>query len=403
MPSFKINTKLIRLIALIASIFLITACNPLESVLYQGATTNLGLYQADEVITGSIVGEKIALSDDGLTLVSEDWRRRSIYRKFGANWPQVYVLDYRPTSGSADDKGTPWFVPKLDETGNTLLTSHRDLLRTFMPQSANGQDWQEQRFLNATLDAQSHRYSEALLSGDGNIAALSHKTTSDGSFTLLDKDITIWQQQAGNWLELSRIERIADNGVISTADNFAIRLVDINRDGSKILVVGPNGAFVHTRSGDSWQSSAELSATSNIFSFEERGAISASGNRVALQASVNSANGPRTIVFDLANGTWQQSTDLQGRFMAMSSDGQTLVLQNFVQTGTDFIGTPQSQGFLEVFNLSGGSWQKVATIAPSSDRNSYQAVALNADGSVMAATLQDPPFSTTMRLEIYTR
>jgi len=384
-------------------LLLTTACGSLGGLLYQGKTTELGLFQSDGVITGSIVGEKIALSGDGQTLVSEDWRKRVIYRKFGGNWPQVYTFDDRPTSGSADDSGTPWFEPKLDESGSFLLTSHRDALRIFKPQSANGQDWQEDGFLTATLDAQSYRYSQALLSGDGQIVALSHRTSNDGSFTLLDKDITIWQQQSSNWVEIDRIERIADAGGGSSADNFALRLVDISRDGSQILTVGPNGAFVYSRSGNSWQNIAELTATSSIFSFEESGAISAAGNRVALEASTNGADGPRTLIFDLASGTWQQSSDLKGRFMAMSADGQTLVLQNFVQTGSDFIGTPQSQGFLEVFTRSSSNWQKIATFAPSSDRNSYKRVALSSDGKVLAATLQDPPFTSTMRLEIYTR
>ncbi len=400
----RLNKPIIRLVTLSTSFLFLVGCGPLGSLIYQGQTTNLGPFQVDSTITGSIVGTQIALSGDGQTLVSEDWRRRVIYRKFGGNWPQVYSLDYRPTTSPADDKGTPWFSPKLDATGTTLLTSDRDKLRTFMPQATNAQNWQAESFLNSALDSESYRYSKALLSDDASIVVLSHKTSNNGSFTVLDKDITIWEQSSGNWSQIAAIERLANSGESTNfnAANFGLELVGISSDGSRILVVGPNGAFVHSRSGDSWQNKAQLTATTTIFGFNEKGALNNSGNRIAIEANTNS-DGPRVLIFDLTNNAWQQSSNLKGEFMAMSGDGQTLVLQNFVQTGSDFIGTPQSQGFLEIYRASAGSWQKVATFAPASDRNKYQRVALSRDGSVLAATLQDPPFSTGVRLEIYSQ
>ena len=398
------NFTIVKVVILIITFFGLTACGPLGSLIYQGQTTNLGPFQVDSTITGSIVGTQIALSGDGQTLVSEDYRRRVIYRKFGGNWPQVYTLDYRPTTSPADDKGTPWFSPRLDETASTLLTSDRDKLRIFKPQGANGQDWQAERLLSSALDTQSYRYSQALLSADAQVIALSHKTSNDGSFAVLDKDITLWQQQAGNWSQIASIDRLANSGASTNfnAPNFELELLDINRDGSKILIVGPNGAFVHNRSSDSWQNKTELTATTPIFGFNQKGALNSSGNRIALEAGTD-ADGPRVLMFQLNNNAWQQSANLKGEFMAMSRDGQTLVLQNFIQTGSDFIGTPQSQGFLEVYTASAGSWQKVATFAPSSDRNKYQRAVLSTDGKVLAATLQDPPFTSGVRLEIYTR
>ncbi len=345
---------------------LLSSCSLLS---YQGVQSELGPFTLEQSFSGDVVGSNLALAEDASTLVSEDWRTQVIYRFNGGVWQETKRIDNRPRSGPADDAGTPWFRPQVSANGVTVISSSEDTLRQLTWSSNN---WQSK----AILASESLFRASLIMSADARILTVCCFETSDG--------FSIWENQNGTWQQLAKIDAL---------NTFAepISPVALSATGNVILT---DSAELYERRGNTWQKSSSLAASSSL----QARALNETGTRVAVED-----DSFKVKLFDLEGSSWQQRFSTEGQFKALSADAKTLVVQKFKDTGQDFIGTPQSQGYLEIYEESLSGWQKIATLAPASDRNSYQQVSLSADGSLIALSFQDPPFSSSTRIQMFKR
>ncbi len=343
---------------------LLSSCGVLN---YQGVQSELGPFKLERSFSADVVGPTLALAANGSTLLSEDWRTQVIYRFQAGVWQETKRLDNRPDSGPADDTGTPWFRPQVSADGGTVISSAEDTLRQLTWSSSN---WQSK----AILDSESLFRASILMSSDARILTLCCFENSDG--------FSIWENQNGTWQQLASINEL-------NAFGEPISPVALSATGNIILT---DSAELYERTGNTWQKKSTVTTST----FVQPQALTATGTRVAVEDESF-----KVKLFDFNGSSWQPRFSTEGQFKALSTDGKTLVVQKFKDTGQDFIGTPQSQGYLEIYEETVSGWQKIATLAPNSDRNSFQQVSLSDNGSVLAVSFQDPPFSSSIRIQVF--
>jgi hypothetical protein len=220
---------------------------------------------------------------------------------------------------------------------------------------------------------------------------------------------TISMSEMRYTLSGASLTKLIGAGSIGTlVSQGGLKGVALSADGSTLAVGGrlDNNQFgaiwVYTRSGGTWTQQAKLVGTGN---FSDQPQI---GSSVALSADGNTlvAGGPNDIspgagntwVFTRSGGTWTQQAVLlgtgatstrsnQGSAVALSADGNILAIG---APQDQFLSSPQRRiGAVWIFTRSGGTWtQQGSKIIPTGFTGQVPefgtSVALSADGSTLA-------------------
>lgn len=231
----------------------------------------------------------------------------------------------------------------------------------------------------------SQGYSVAL-SADGNTAMVGARqdNANEGAVWIFTRTGTTWSQQG---------TKITATGNIGTA-----RLgqsVALNAEGTTAIVGGYSddtnigAAWIFTRTGTAWSPQAKLVGSGGVGASQQgfSVSISADGNTVAVGGNLDNSTEGAAWVFSRTGTTWaQQGSKLvgtgnataaeQGRAVAISADGNTLLL------GGNLDNTNQGAGW--IFTRSGVTWSQqgaklVGTGNTGAARQGFS-VAISADG-----------------------
>ncbi len=357
---------------------------------YQGATTNLGAFQKTSTFTQPNA-RFVSLSKNGNLLVLTGWSNdkgfRNIYKKSGLNYPLIFPTSNSNSSGVA---GESFFSPLINNNEKEVVHSYEETIQIL--KEYNG-TWMTSPLLPSNFPTPNYPYSNVIMNGLGNTLAVESFTIKNSNPSS-QQAASMWFLNNGSWTKTDEIP-LPSNAFPNS------QFVPLSMDelGNQVVMHSGSKIYIFKRNGTSWQDQVPLANNLNNLNFEQQAFMSSNGNKMALMENGNR----KTHILEKNNNIFVNTHEIDGILMGMSTDGRTVVVQNYVSTGTDGIGTPQSQGFLEVYQLQNNNWTKQATIAPKSDRNSYKRVAISHNGNTIAVLFQDPPFQSTSRVEIYTK
>jgi len=197
----------------------------------------------------------------------------------------------------------------------------------------------------------------------------------------------------------------------ASGDTLAVGAWGDSGQNDNLLFAG--ATYVFTRSGDTWQQQAYLTA-SNATARDRFGvsvALSANGDTLAVGAEDESSRSSDPLdnggssngavyVFTRSNGHWQQQAylkatntdpeDLFGTSLALCGDGDTLAVGARGESSNGSSPSDNSRratGATYVFKRSGSAWRQQAYVkAPNADANDGfgASVALSANGQTLA-------------------
>jgi hypothetical protein len=236
------------------------------------------------------------------------------------------------------------------------------------------------------------------LSADGNTALVGGPSDNNlfGAAWVFIRSGGVWTQQS----------KLIGTGAVGSfiEQGFSVSL---SADGNTAIVGGPldgsntGAAWVFTRSGGVWaQQGSKLVGTGAVGAAQQGTsvALSADGNTAVVGGPADNGNTGATWVYTRSGGVWTQQgsklvgtgavgTALQGTSVALSSDGNTVIVggpcDNPGSNCANFVGV----GAAWVFTRSGGVWTqqgaKLVGTGVTSPFGSTQgtSVALSADGN----------------------
>jgi hypothetical protein len=243
---------------------------------------------------------------------------------------------------------------------------------------------------------------------DGNTAVLGAPTDNNGtgSSTNLTGAAYVFTQSNGTWTQQAKLVGKGAKGAVDATGQQGSS-VALSSDDNTLVVGAPyssnnDGAtYVFTRSNGAWSQQAELVGTDANGTVESTGwqgssvALSSDGNTLVIGAFHDSNFTGAAYVFTRSNGVWTQqaklvatgatgtSGDSQGASVSLSSDGNTLVVG--VPTDGDDVGAAY------VFTRSNGTWTQQAKLV-STDKvgNALgSSVSVSGDGNTVAAGAPD--------------
>jgi hypothetical protein len=343
-------------------------------------------------------------------------------KSWGKFWvPNSFVISTNPayvgsivTLGSASgfDFNSVQTV-KIGETTSLLLSKNSETLKFFvMPGTTSGQvnlllssdavtSEESLTILQAAVlasqqgpklvgtgnvGAASQGYSVAL-SSDGSTAMVGARqdNTNEGAVWVFTRSGTAWLQQGTKITATGNIgaARLGQSVALSAEGNTAI--VGAHSDNANT-----GAAFIFVRSGAAWSQQAKLVGTGSVGASQQgfSVSISADGNTAAIGGNLDNSVEGGAWVFVRSGTAWvQQGTKLvgtgnatpaeQGRSLALSADGNTLLL------GGNQDNTNQGAGW--VFTRSDGIWsQQGSKLLGSGNTGAARqgfSVALSADGN----------------------
>ena len=259
------------------------------------------------------------------------------------------------------------------------------------------------------------------LSTNGDTAIVGAYTVDDGSITASGAAY-IFTRSGTSWSQQQKLEASDP----SANDNFG-RHVAMSGDGNTVIIgayfknansVYPGAAYIFTRSGSSWSQQAKLEA-SDAQSFDYFGwsvSISNDGNTVVIGAydeDTTATSAGSAYIFTRSGSSWSQqqkiqasdaqASDLFGRSVAISGDGDTVIVGAHYEdtTATD-------AGSAYVFTRSGTTWsqeQKIqASNAGADDRfGEFVAISNDGDTALVGALKEDTGGSDAGAAYVFTR
>jgi hypothetical protein len=306
-----------------------------------------------------------------------------IYTRSGTSWTQqakIQALDKAAYdafgfSVSIDSDGDTAIVGAYSEdaSGITDTGSAYIFIRS-------GSTWTQQGKITASDKADSDYFGRSVsISGDGNTVVVgahledpigsSFANQDAGSAYIFTRSGTSWSQQA-------KITASDAQG----SDNFG-QSVDISNDGDTVIVgafnedTGSNdagSAYIYTRSGSTWTQQAKIQA-SNAGSgdrFAESVSIDSDGDTAIVGAAYEDTGGSSAgsaYIFTRSGTSWSQqaqiqptnvsASDLFGRSVSISGDGNTVIGGSYVQD-TGFT----NAGAAYIFTRSGSTWTQQSKI-----------------------------------------
>ncbi len=260
-------------------------------------------------------------------------------------------------------------------------------------------EWRQQGEKIMPVDATGKSYfgSSVAISDDGNLVLVGGYADNNGTGAawLFQRTNGIWKQ-CGN--------KLVGSGGVGTS-NQALS-VALSGDGTTAVVGGgqdnssTGAAWIFVKKGDSWvQEGAKLVGTGNSgTSFQGRSvAISNDGNTVLVGGTSDHYDQGATWVFTRTNGVWsQQGNKLFGEnAVSMCQQGMSVSLS--ADGNTAFIGAPSDSlyGAVWVFTRTNSTWtqmgSKLLSLDRTTARNEGSSVRASADGKnfIMSGYLSD--------------
>lgn len=288
-------------------------------------------------------------------------------------------------------------------------------------------NWQQQAYLKAfNNDADDHFGISLALNASGDTLAVGAEGESSQGTDPLDNSLfasgavyvytrsgTTWQHQAFLKAATADLQDYFGFRVALSASGDTLAVGAWGDSGQNDVLVFSGAVYVFTRSGDTWQQQAYLTA-SNANARDRFGvsvALSSNGDTLAVGAEDESSRSSDPLdnggssngavyVFTRSNGHWQQQAylkaantdpeDFFGTALTLSGDGETLAVgaKGESSNGSSPLDNSRpSTGAAYVFKRSGNSWQQQAYVkAPNADANDGfgASVALSANGQTLA-------------------
>jgi hypothetical protein len=361
---------------------------------------------------GSALGNGVALSSDGTTLVVGGPNDNS---RIGATWVFTRATngqwseqglkltgnDYQASGAQGVQQGAHVAV---SADGNTLITGGctdtNDTGAAWVYTRSNGTWTQQGAKLVGTVATGTKSFQCAVaISDDGNTALLggSNDSNAVGAAWVFTRSGSTWTQQT----KLVGTPPVSSSGCPSE-EGFSVAL---SGDGNTALLGAPGdnncvgAAWVFTRSGGTWTQQSRLSGAGGTGIAPEQGtgvALSYDGNTAAVSGLNDNTGVGAVWIFTRSNGQWtQQGSPLVGTSatnssgvllpngltmnVALSSDGNTLVFgRPWDSNGT---------GAAWVFKRAGGSWSQQAKLVGSGSETTAEeglGVAISRDASTIA-------------------
>ena len=294
----------------------------------------------DRIAVGAFLANTLGTTDAGAVY---------IYTRSGSTWTQETKL-YASDRGSTDRFGSSVaFTDNADRVAIGAINVDRGAqlnIGAVYVFSRSGTTWTEEAkltdsvistatFIGASVDISS--------TGDRVIAGANGYdltgATDAGAAYIFVRSGTTWTQEA----ILVASDRLASDDAgysvsMNSAGDVVAVGVTLSDPGS---VSGAGAVYIYTRSGTTWSQSAKLSASDKATTdrFGYGVSLSASGTLLvasAPQADVSSVgNAGAVYLFTNTGGSWSQTSklsasdkvtsDLFGTFIALSSDGSTLI------------------------------------------------------------------------------
>jgi hypothetical protein len=166
--------------------------------------------------------------------------------------------------------------------------------------------------------------------------------------------------------------------------------VALSADGDTALIGAPDaggevgGAWVFTRSGESWSQSAALAGTEEREYFGRSVALAADGATALVGGPGAGGGAGAALAFTRSGEAWSQ----QGRLAASGSAGLGAAVALSADAGTALVGAPRSNddvGAAWVFTRAGEAWSQSAELKgteASGEAGFGQSVALSGEGNV---------------------
>lgn len=287
--------------------------------------------------------------------------------------------------------------------------------------------WQQQAYLKAfNTDPHDHFGISVALNASGDTLAVGAEGESSQGTDPLDNSLfasgavyvytrsgTTWQRQAFLKATPADLQDYFGFRVALSASGDTLAVGAWGDSGQNDNLVFSGAAYVFTRSGNTWQQQAYLTA-SNPNARDRFGVsvtLSANGDTLAVGAEDESSRSSDPLdnggssngavyVFTRSNGHWQQQAylkaantdpeDFFGTSLALSGDGATLAVgaKGESSNGSSPLDNSRAAtGAAYVFRRSGSAWQQQAYVkAPNADANDGfgASVAMSANGQTLA-------------------
>jgi len=305
------------------------------------------------------------------------------------------VFTITPSTASGDAGSFTLTFTASD--GVNLATSASEFSLAFEPswsfpveQQILQHTWSGYGVANARNDYFGH---SVAMSNDGNTAiAGAYGEDAPGGYA---GAAYIFTRSGTTWTELAELKALNAEG----SDYFGLS-VDMSGDGNTAIVGAQRAsdsgaAYIFTRSGPTWTQQAMLKASdpqTNDF-FGRAVAISDDGNTVVVGAfyeDTGANDAGSAYIFARSGSTWSQQAKIQattpqalavfGTFVSISGDGNTVI-----------VGAPKEDapgdgedGFVYIFARSGSTWSQQARLTtPGGESYAYfgSSVALSSNGN----------------------
>jgi hypothetical protein len=236
------------------------------------------------------------------------------------------------------------------------------------------------------------------LNADGSIIAIGAKR-NEGNGTFAGH-VRIYENINGNWVQVgndidSESANDGSGASVSLSDNGSILAIGATGNDGGGMASGHVRVFKN-QSGNWVQIGNDIDGESEFNSFGISISLNSNGTILAVGASRNDGNGidsGHVRVFRNQNGNWLQIGndidgeavgDFFGRTVDLSSDGSILA------AGAPFNdGNGADSGHVRVFQNQNGNWLQIGNdIDGEAAGDNFNAVSLNADGSILAVGAQ---------------
>ena len=259
-----------------------------------------------------------------------------------------------------------------------------------------GGDWVQTARLNPSDGGGSDEFGNSVgISGDTIVAGSEYHDTAVGSNS---GAVYVFQKLGGNWTEVQKLEPHDALAQRNFGEYVAISgdVIVVGNRFDTDLGNNSGAAYVFEKSGGLWQETAKLKGSQGARNDLSADTVRVQGTRIVMASYRADASGGKSgaaYVFDKVNGAWVEKARLVANDRAgelsrgVDLDGDRILL-GARRDSTQ--GTDSGAGYL--FELVNGTWQQTAKLVPSIARAgdwSGEAVAISGDRLIVSGHFHD--------------